>query len=157
MNAQSSPPRWYWIASAVAFCWMAFGVVALTMDFMLDEAALAAMTEGQRQLYESRPAWITAVYAIAVVTGFLGALGLLLRQAWSVPALGTSLAAVAVQFAYTLVVMDAIGVLGAAAAVPFPLVIFAFGAATLWLARHAVREGWIPTQAVADTRSAAAA
>lgn len=140
----TQPPRWYWIAAGLAVLWMLFGVFALAMDAMMDEAALAQLSEGQRQLYNERPAWVFGVYTVAIGTGLLGAVGLLLRKAWTVPALVVSLLAVLLQFGYIFGAMDAIGRLGgAAAAVPFPLTIIVAGVLTLWLALHARRRGWL--------------
>jgi hypothetical protein len=39
--------------------------------------------------------------------------------------------------------MHAVEVLGAAAAIPFPLVIFLIGVALLWFARRSRKLGWI--------------
>lgn len=145
MDARAvAPPRWYWLAASLVLLWMLFGVVALAMDAMMDEAALAQLSEGQRQLYGERPAWVFAVYALAIGSGLAGAIGLLLRKTWAMPALAVSLAAVLVQFGYIFGAMDAIARLGgAAAAVPFPLAIVVAGALSLALARHARRRGWL--------------
>jgi len=138
------PPRWYWLAAGLALLWMLFGVAALAMDVMMDESALAQLSEGQRQLYGERPAWLFGVYALAIASGLAGAIALLLRRAWAVPALVLSLASVALQFGYTFGVMDAIARLGgAAAALPFPLTIIMAGVLVLWLALHARRRGWL--------------
>jgi hypothetical protein len=56
---------------------------------------------------------------------------------------GVSLAALIVQFGYTFLAMHAVQVLGAAAAIPFPLVIFLIGVALLWFARRSRNLGWI--------------
>lgn len=147
-----APPRWYRVVAALALVWMLIGVSAWVMDLMMDEAALARLSEGQQQLYAARPGWIFVVYGIATFTGLAGAVALLLRKSWAVPALAVSLAAVTIQFGYTLFVMDAVRLIGAAAAIPFPLAIFTIGVLLLWLAITAVNRGWI-----ADSRRAAAA
>jgi hypothetical protein len=139
-----APPRWYWLAASLALLWMLFGVFALAMDAMMDEAAMAQLSEGQRQLYAERPQWLFVVYAVAIGSGLAGAIGLLLRRAWAVPALMLSLLAVLVQFGYIFGVMDAIARLGgAAAAVPFPLTIIVAGMLALWLGLHARGRGWL--------------
>jgi hypothetical protein len=122
---------------------MLFGLVALSADFMTDEATLAQMSEAQQQLYASRPQWLFAVYAIAIFSGLAGAIGLLMRKAWAIHAFAISLAAVVIQFGYTFLVMDAIRLLGAAAALSFPIVIFVIGVALLWFATRSRKSGWI--------------
>ncbi len=143
MNATPAdkPPTWYWIISGILFVWMLFGIMAFAMDLMTDEAAVAQFTEAQRQLYASRPSWLLAVYALATGSGLVGALGLLLRKAWARPALIVSFVTVCVQMGYTLFVLDAITLLGAAAAVPFPLVICLIGAFAVWFATMAGKRG----------------
>jgi hypothetical protein len=142
-TAASKPPTWYWVVSWLAVIWMLFGVMAWVMDLMTDEAALAELSEAQRQLYAARPQWLFAVYGVAIFSGLAGAVGLLLRKSWASMLLVLSLAAVIVQFGYTFIAMRAVEVLGAAAAIPFPVVIFLIGAALVWFARLARKSGWI--------------
>lgn len=142
-TATAAPPRWYWIVSIIALLWMLFGVVALVMDLSMDEAALAAMSEAERQLYAARPTWLLVTYAIATLSGLGGAIALLMRKPWAVHLLALSLIAAIIQFGYVLLGTGAIEVLGAAATLPFPIVIIAIGAALLWLAWHARRVGWM--------------
>jgi hypothetical protein len=141
--AVSKPPTWYWVVSGLAVLWMLFGVMAWVMDLMTDEASLAELSEAQRQLYAARPQWLFVVYGVAIFSGLAGALGLLLRKSWASMLFGVSLAAVVVQFGYTFLGMHAVQVLGAAAAIPFPLVIFLIGVALLWFARWARKVGYI--------------
>ncbi|APF39573.1 hypothetical protein BOQ54_19035 (plasmid) [Chelatococcus daeguensis] len=142
ISATGRPPSWYWLVSGLALLWMLFGAMAWTVDLMTDEATVAGMREAQRQLYAARPQWLFAVYGLAILSGLAGALGLVLRKGWAMPAFAVSLAAIVLQFGYTFLVMDAIGLLGFVA-VPFPLFIFAIGVFLLWFAAQARRRGWI--------------
>jgi hypothetical protein len=122
---------------------MIIGVVAWGADVMMDEAALAEMSAAQQQLYASRPQWLIIVYAIAVFTGLLGSIGLLLRKRWSVTAFVVSLCAIVVQFGYTLTALNAIDLLGPATALPFPIMIFTIGLLLLGLSVRAQKAGWL--------------
>lgn len=137
------PPAWYWIVAGLATLWMLFGVLAWTMDLMMDPAALADMSEGQRELYTTRPGWVFIAYGVAIFCGLAGSIGLLLRRSWAVTAFGISLVAVIIQFGYVFIGMKAIETLGAAEAVPFPALIFAIGAFLLWFATRARQRGWL--------------
>ena len=137
------PPTWFRIASWLALLWMLSGAAAFMADLMTDEAALAQMTAAQRELYQTRPPWLFAVYAVAIVTGLAGAIGLLLRKAWAIPAFAASLVAVAIQFGYTIFGMQAIERVGAAQAVSLPIVVFVAGSLMLWLALTAKTSRWI--------------
>jgi hypothetical protein len=139
----SKPPTWYWVVSGLAVLWMLFGVMAWVMDFMTDEASMAEFSEAQRQLYAARPQWLFVVYGVAIFSGLAGAIGLLLRKSWASMLLVVSLAAVIVQFGYTFLAMHAVEVLGAAAAIPFPLVIFLIGVVLVWFANLSRKKGWI--------------
>ena len=136
-------PRWYWIVAILALLWMLFGVFAFFMDVMTDEAALQGLSEAERRLYTDRPAWLFVMYAVAIFSGLLGTVGLLLRRTWAVGLLALSLVTAIIQFGYVLFGMRAIEVLGAPATVPFPLLIIAIGAGLLWLGLHARRHGWL--------------
>ncbi|MFL6548420.1 MAG: hypothetical protein ACJ8OJ_06965 [Povalibacter sp.] len=144
-TAVVKPPTWYWIVAILAVVWMLFGVMAWVMDLMMDEAALAKMTDAQRQLYATRPQWLFVVYAVAIFSGLAGAIGLVIRKSWAIPLFVVSLVAVVIQFGYTFMAMHAVELLGAGAALPFPLVIFLIGAALLWFSIRAKRSNWITT------------
>ena len=137
------PPWWYWAATVIALLWTLLGVVAWTMDLMMDPAALAEMSEAQQALYAARPQWVFVLYAVAVFSAFAGAIGLLLRRRWVTTLFLLSLLAVVVQFAYILFGMDAIRILGAGEALPFPIMIVLFAVFLLWFARYARRHAWI--------------
>jgi hypothetical protein len=83
------------------------------------------------------------VYGVAIFSGLAGAIGLLLRKSWASMLFGVSLAAIIVQFGYLFLGMHAVRVLGAAAAIPFPLVIFLIGVTLLWFASRSRKVGWI--------------
>ena len=142
-TSATKPPRWYWVVSILTLIWMLFGVMAWVMDLTTDEASLATLSEAQRQLYAARPQWLFAVYGVAIFSGLAGAIGLLLRKSWASTLFVLSLVAIIVQFGYTFLGMRAVQVLGAAAAIPFPLVIFVIGVALVWFARRARKAGWI--------------
>ena len=137
------PPTWFRIASWLALLWMLSGAAAFVMDLMTDEAALAQMTPAQRELYEARPQWLFAMYAVAIATGVAGAVGLVLRKAWAVSALAVSLVAVVIQFGFTIFGMRAIERVGAPAALTLPIVVFVAGSLVLWLAATAKKARWL--------------
>jgi len=141
MNAAAGakPPVWFWVVSALLFAWMCIGVIGFAMT---DAEAIAKLPEAQQQLYALMPKWLWVVYGIATISGLIGAFLLLLRKAWSVPALVLSLVAVCLQMGYSLLVMPTIELAGASAAA-FPLVIIALGGVAVWLSMSAKRRGWL--------------
>ncbi|MEZ5894506.1 MAG: hypothetical protein R3C58_15340 [Parvularculaceae bacterium] len=140
MNAK--PPLWFTIAVIAAILWTLAGVGAYLADVTMGEEAMAKLPEAQRVLYETRPTWVVALYAIAVFSALAGAVLLFLRKRLSTPLFGVSLAAVVLQMGYVLFGMNAIATLGASAAA-FPAVIVILGAAMLWLSMAAKAKGWL--------------
>ena len=99
-------------------------------------------TDYDRALYARLPVWYNAVYAVAVGTGFLAALALLLRSVLSIPLFAISLVAVLIQFGWLFAATDIIAVKGVWVTY-FPIFIAAVTAFALWLARHARARRWI--------------
>ena len=96
------PPKWFWILSAVALLWNLMGVAAYLTDAYISIEALEKMSQAERLLYESQPAWVTGAYAIAVWGGALGSIFLLLRNKWARPILYLSLFGIIAQFSYSI-------------------------------------------------------
>ena len=68
----------FWVISAAALIWNVMGDMSYLMQANSD--ALARYPEAARALVESRPAWATGAFAIAVFGGTLGCLLLLLKN-----------------------------------------------------------------------------
>ena len=83
MTTSVKPPVWFWVVSIIALVWNLMGVAAYLMDAYMSIEQLEAMSQEMRELYEGRPAWVTAAFAIAVFAGFIGSIGLLLRKKWA--------------------------------------------------------------------------
>ena len=96
------PPTWFWVVSILALIWNLMGVGAYLAEAFATEEMLAAMSEQDRSMLESRPAWATAAFALAVWGGFLGCLLLVLRKSLAHTILILSLIGVLVQMVYNL-------------------------------------------------------
>jgi len=66
-----------------------------------------------------------------------------MKKSLAVPTLLVSFVTVIVQMGYTLFGLDAIGILGAAMAVPFPAFICVMGGFASWWAMRAKKNGWL--------------
>jgi hypothetical protein len=87
----AEPPVSFWVISMVLLLW-GFGGASIYIAYFIEspeEFALTAETAANRQGYAEYvaniPFWAISVGIVAAVTRLLGALGLLLRQAWAVP------------------------------------------------------------------------
>ncbi|MDQ2891744.1 MAG: hypothetical protein M3R64_01480 [Pseudomonadota bacterium] len=118
------------------------GCFACYQQFRLGADAMGPADAYQHALYAALPVWYNAVYAVAVGTGFLGALALLAPSALARPLFVVALIAVIVQFGWLFATTDIMAHRGVGAA-GFPLVIVAISGFEIWFARHAQRRGWI--------------
>ena len=111
---RSRPSAVFWLIGGAAAIWNLFGLMAYLGQVGATPEGLAAAgyTAEQIEFLEQTPAWATSAFAIAVTTGILGSLLLLLRKAWAVPVFAVSLVSVLVQNFYSYVVEDVTAVYG---------------------------------------------
>lgn len=134
-------PLWFRIAALLLVVWGAVGVFACVQQFRLGADAMGDATAYDRALYAAMPGWYNWVYALAVGSGFAGAVALLLGKAVARPLFVVSLVAVIVQFGYMFAATDIIASKGLWV-IYFPLAIVAVALFELWLAGVAIRKGW---------------
>ncbi|KQN91830.1 hypothetical protein ASE90_03390 [Sphingomonas sp. Leaf67] len=137
------PPLWFRVVALLMTLWGAAGVFAFYGHATTGPAQLAALPDYERGFFLALPDWFVWIYAIATWGGLLGGIALMLRRRIASLFLALSLLAVAVQFGWVFAATDLIAVKGAAAVVPFPLVIFAIALGQLAVARHADARGWL--------------
>jgi VanZ family protein len=139
----SARPAWFRIVAIVFLLWNLIGVYMCWSQSTMTPGQIASLTPGQQQLWNTMPAWMWVVYAVAVVSGALGALMLVLNKRVALPLFIVSLLAVLVQFAQAFLPGGALDVLGAAMALPMPAFIAAVAVLQVWVTRKAIARGWI--------------
>ena len=135
-------PKWFTVVAVVALVWNLFGLFAFVVDVTMTAEGLQALPAAQRSLYENTPGWVTVSFGVAVITGVLGSLGLLLKRSLATPLLALSLAAVVLQTGWSLIFSDAIELLGGQVLVMSGLVC-AIALGLYLLARAANNRGWL--------------
>ncbi|RJF92900.1 hypothetical protein [Sphingomonas cavernae] len=139
---QVKVPTWFWVVAVLALLWELMGVAAYVSDVTMTQADLAALPEGQRQLYATMPPWVTAAYAIAVFGGALGAMALLMRRNWARMLFIISMIAVICQFGWSFGIARAHEIVGANALL-FPALIVLIAIALVWFSGMSTRRGWL--------------
>ena len=143
MNDQSTKtPVIFWAISIVGLLWNGFGVVNWARQTFMTEAFLAALPEEQLVLFENVPMWLTAVFAIAVITGTLGCVGLLMKKKWAVPVFLVSLIAIIIQMGYSMTLAEYRDVMGPMFFM-FPLVLILVGALLYYYAKRLAGKGFL--------------
>lgn len=142
MSTPMKRPFTYWLIAVLALVWNLIGAVMLYLQVNMPAAALAQMTEVQRQVYEATPAWLNAAFAVAVFGGLFGAVGLLLKKRWAVPLFLLSLLGLIVQFIGAYVATPAWAAYGPRGLV-MPAVLFLISLFLWWYAGKARERGWL--------------
>ena len=135
-------PAWFRIAAIAGLLWELFGVAMYLLHVGILPNDTSQMSEAERSLMASSPTFVTALFAIGVFAGAIGALGLVMRRRWARPVLIVSLVAVVLQFGSWLLLTDAIAIIGPTVFV-MPLIIVLVGFALVWLAGRAGQRGWL--------------
>ncbi|GLQ21888.1 hypothetical protein ACFFUB_08805 [Algimonas porphyrae] len=92
-------PVWFWVVGALFLIWNAFGCYVYLVDMRASDAVyLERYGEDMLAARALYPTWATAFYALAVWSGLLASLLLLLRRKWCVPLFMLSLVAAIICF-----------------------------------------------------------
>jgi hypothetical protein len=132
-------PAWYWLVAIAALLFESAGAYLFANSLTLDPATLPL---DQRAIFEATPQWMTIAWAIAIGSGLLGAVGLLLRRRFAEPLLLISLIAVAAQFSGIFLVAQLRELTPEDhLMVPIVILLFAYG---FWQASKLARQGgWL--------------
>lgn len=137
----SKPTSAFWIISVVALLWNIMGVVAYLGQAYMTEEVLKALPQADQEYYNNLPAWVTAVFAIAVFAGVFGSVALLMRKKWATILFIISLIAVIAQFIYNIFIQSFVELSGVK--IVWPIVVLVIAILLIFLSRKATKEGWI--------------
>ncbi len=142
-NVKVKPPAWFWIVSIAGLIWNIMGVINYLGQAYTSVQDLEKMSQAERLLFESQPAWVTGAFAIAVWGGVLGCIALLLRKKWARPVLLISLIGILLQMAHSFFMTNATEVYGATQGIMIPLLVIVIGIVLVLFARKSQNVGWI--------------
>lgn len=136
-------PVWFWIIAIIFLLWNLMGVGSFFMHTFISNDTLEAMPTVERELYESYPLWTEIVFAIAVFTGFLGSLGLILRKKWSKSAFIISIIVVIPQMIHNVFFTKAMEVYGVGQAITMPILVVTAGLFLVWFSILGIKKNWL--------------
>lgn len=136
------PSTNFWIIGGAALVWNLIGLLIYYQDVTTSAEALASLTEAQQAFISNRPSWATSAYAIAVTTGVLASLLLLLRKGLAVIMFAASLAAIIVQDIHGFIIANGLEVWGTPALV-IAVAVLAIAVALLLYSRAAKARNWL--------------
>ena len=132
----------FWIIGGVALVWNLIGLAMYISQVTAGPEAYAQYTEAQQAFMTGMPGWATSAFAIAVSTGVLGSLLLLLRKGLAVIMFIASLLGIIVQQAHAFVFANGLEVWGTTGLV-LPIVLIVVAVALLMYSRAAKAKNWL--------------
>jgi hypothetical protein len=144
MNAPvgAKPPGWFWAVAVLALLWNLFGLAMFYMSVTMTPEQLAQLPDPQRQVTEGYPTWLWATWGVAVVTGTLGSLLLVMRRRLALPVFWLSLVAVVVLFGYALFPGRMLELMGPGS-LTMPIIVTLIALLLVWFSRRAAARGWL--------------
>jgi len=142
MNYLRKPSNLFWVISSIALVWNLMGVFNYLDQAFMTDKVLETLPKEQQILYQDVPAWVTAAFAIAVFSGTLGSLLLLLKKKIATTFFIISFLGIVGQMSYRLLIdqnSDSYGPMGIA----MPIIIIAFGGYLIWYSRKANEHRWL--------------
>lgn len=101
-SIEAPKPKWLLWAGLVSLLWNLFGVAAFITQATMSDEALSSLPAEQQELWGDMGIATWIAYAVAVGTGTLGAIGVILGRKWAVLLFLLGFAAIALQFSYPL-------------------------------------------------------
>jgi hypothetical protein len=138
---ENTVPRWLLWAGIVMLLWNLIGVGAFFAQWSMTPEDISKLPQMQQDLWNNMPGWAWVAYAVAVGTGTLGAVGIIMRKWWATIAFALSLIAVSVQYSYPFLMADAAQ--GGMAMMGLPITIFVIALIQWTLSRGWQRKGWL--------------
>jgi len=137
MTAITKTPIIYWIVAVIATLWNAMGCFNwfLEYNYFKNPDSRIALPENMRDLYDYTPEWSYIVFAIAVVTGLIGSILLLMKKKSAVPVLLISLVTVLILQLNFLFLSGALSDKGLSSIIVMPLVVIVFSVFIYFFAR----------------------
>ena len=142
MTESNKPAIWFWIVSIIALLWNLMGVNAYIQQAYRTEAVMSQLTTEQIALLDARPAWVTALFAIAVFAGAIGCLLLLLKKKLATSVLTLSFLAATIQQIWWFTT-DGPSIMDQFSGAIMPIMIIVVCALLVWFSKKSTARGWI--------------
>lgn len=142
MNTLIKPPKSFWVIAVLALLWNLMGVFQFYLATFSLDTMVENLPEVQAGLYRGIPMWYTVIFAIAVLTGLLGCISMLLRKKITVALFGISLLAVLVAQGYWILGTDVIEVIGVSSVI-MPLIVIVISIFLYFYNKGTAKNGWL--------------
>ena len=135
-------PTWFWVASIIFLLWNLMGIMSFYMHTFITEKALMALPEAERNLYGQYPLWVDFIFGLAVFTGTIGCVGLLMKKKWVKNLFMISLFSVIVQMSHNMFMTDTLDVYGYVSFV-MPILVILIAGLLVWFTSYSTKKTWL--------------
>ena len=143
MTTSHKPNIWFWVLSIIALLWNAMGVNQyLQQAYNTDTFKAMYPDEKVLEMALNTPSWVMAAFAIAVFSGLLGSIFLLLRKKIAKPVFIVSLVTIIIQMFYNVFMSGAMDIYGPGAVI-MPIMVIGFAVFILWYTKKSATKGWL--------------
>lgn len=138
-TTSNKPSMWFWIVGVLALLWNSMGVLAYLGRAFITDEMIAELPEAQQaEFLVDYPAWYTAAFAIAVFSGALGSLSLLIRKKWAHFLFILSAFGAIIQHIYLFINVEM-----NATQLVMPILVIVVCLFLVWFAKSSISKGWI--------------
>ena len=141
-NYLRKPSNLFWVISVMALVWNLIGVINYLGQVLMTDEVLKSLPKEQQLMYQDVPSWVTAAFAVAVFSGTVGAIFLLLKKKVSSIFFKLSFVGIIIQMTYGLLISENTNSYGPLGLV-MPLMIIAIGGYLIWYSKKAAKHRWI--------------
>lgn len=135
MTNTNKPSTLFWVVGVVALLWNGMGVNYYLQSAFKTEAYTSQLNEAQMTLMESLPAWYTALFAIAVFSGIIAAIALLMKKKIAVPLFILSFITALINQVYWLFGTDAVTIFSDQMPYVMPSLVIIISAFLIWYSK----------------------
>lgn len=143
MTTTNKPTTAFWIISIIALIWNIMGVGAFIGQSFVTEEAIALLPPDQAELLNNIPSWVVIVFAIAVFTGLLGCILLLMKKKLAISVFMISLLAVIIHQGHFFLTVDSIGIYGWVQGMIMPVIVILIAMFLYMYSKTAAAKGWL--------------
>ncbi|HPE83007.1 MAG: hypothetical protein KDC94_01020 [Aequorivita sp.] len=143
MTTAQKPNTAFWIIAVLALLWNIIGVYMWLYEyFLMTDEIRDSLPPEQVEIMANAPNWNIYLYGLAVITGLLASLLLLIRKKLSVGLFMLSLIAVLMLQLYWMFAMDIVEKMGPQSLI-MPLIVIAIAIFEYFYSKGAARNGWL--------------
>lgn len=141
-NSTNKPTTIFWVIAIAALLWNIMGVSAYLIDAYMPEEVFNALPEAQQEMYNTRPAWATAAFALGVFGGLLGCIFLLMRKKLAKPLFIISLLSVLALYVYMFAISNVLEVMGTSS-IYMPIMVTTVCVLLVLFTNKSIKKGWL--------------